>query len=148
MFSYRLFNDSLPRSRVLTTVNLNIVVSIAALLLIALCGQCIGLSPIVRLYSFGRTHCPGCWLIASPLSLRTKRKKICSHMYTPIGTRTSDSSVRAAEDNTHFNSCGECESDFFITRYSLLQHSHESATPILSVSLSSVLGILNWEQLN
>jgi len=123
VFSYWLFYDSLPCSTVcclqtLTMVNLNIVVRTAAPLLIMLCGQCIWMSPVVHLCAFGRA-CS--WLVASPLSFRTTRQKICSYMYTPSGIPTSDPSAQAAEDITSLNSCGECES-------------HESPANMLSLS--------------
>jgi len=88
-------------------VNLNIVVRAAAPLLIGMCGQCIWRSPVVHLYAFGRALHSGSWLVASPLSFRTTRQKICSYMYTPSGIPNSDPSARAAEDITSLNSCGE-----------------------------------------
>jgi len=109
---------------VLTTVNLIIVVRTAALLLIGLCGHCIWRSSVVRLYAFGWTLYTGIWLVANSLSLCTTRQKIRSHIYSPSRILTSHPSTGATEDITCLNSRGECESEFFITRHSLLQSPH------------------------
>ena len=70
---------------VLTTVNFNIVVRTAALLIIGLCGQCISKSPIVRLYAFGRTLYPGSWLSQALLAFAPKDRKFAAISTLQVG---------------------------------------------------------------